>query len=475
MAGPKPLVIATPRDEAGRQKPTSRLGVGVPKEVRYVLLCRHASHVGGALKPDEKTKRYPTQDVTDRLREELLFGKELDLKRLLYAPTPEARRTAWLLWKELSAAAPQQPPEPTPTDKLLEVARGTVYQQGGVLIDPSPHPPAAFAGSHGPDTGKTDVIPYLSGEGTFTISPPDWVKDKDNYIKGPVRYQECDDLSPALPRTFTTAEKGENAITKVLDELSDKEGVLVVGHMPQLSWLGYRLTRGFSARRWKPWERAALPLANGEVACLAVTKRRSRWSGHLRWTITPTDDEALKSLYEKIKGKMETAKQLAAVITLVLSVLLGVLLDPNKWTGLGKVKTGFPAPFDSAQVAAQAAFGLLLAAVALYLMTMYAYDRLLMPTRFWAELPPRRSGRTRGGSWLPRRPPSSSAWVVYRNMMRTWYTLFTLATALAGAALIVLGAALLQLRLWDLVWAVPAVFALVVIRWVFRPVLGSED
>lgn len=448
----------------------------VAKEWRYVLLCRHASHVGGVLKPDEKTKRYPTQDVADRLREELLFGREVKLERLLYAPTPEARRTAWLLRKELSAVAPRQPPEPTPADKLLDVARGAVHQLGGVLVDPSPHAPAALPDRTRPDTGKADVIPELTGNDTFTISWPDWVKDKHKSITVPeVSCQECDALSPALPRKFTTAEAGEEAITAVLGELPEKGGVLVVGHMPQLSWLGYRLTRGFGARWWKPWERAALPLASGEIACLAVTRRRCRWSGHLRWAITPTDDAALTSLYEKIKGKMETAKQLAAVITLVLSVLLGVLLDPDKWTGLGQVKTGFPAPFDSGQGAARAAFGLLLAAVALYLMTMYAYDRLLMPTRFWAELPPRRSGRQRGGSWLPRRPPSSSAWVVYRNMMRTWYTLFTLATVLVAAALIVLGAALLRLRLWDLAWALPALAALVAIRLLFRPVLGSED
>jgi hypothetical protein len=207
-----------------------------------------------------------------------------------------------------------------------------------------------------------------------------------------------------------------------------------------------------------------------------VTERGSRWSGHLRWAITPRDDEALKSLHEKIKGKMESAKQLAAVITLLLGGLLAVLLDNSKWAGLAKVQTELPAPFDySGQGAVQAAFGLLVAAVALYLMTMYAYDRLLMPTRFWAELPPRRSGRLRGGSWLPRRPPSSSAWVVYRNMMRTWYTLFTVATALVAAALIVLGAALLRLGTRDLAWAVPAVIALVAIRFLFRPVLGSED
>ena len=72
----------------------------------------------------------------------------------------------------------------------------------------------------------------------------------------------------------------------------------------------------------------------------------------------PRDDDALKSLYEKIKGKMESAKQLAALITLLLGGLLGVLLDSSKWDGLGRIKTGLPAPFDySGQGAAQAAFG----------------------------------------------------------------------------------------------------------------------
>ena len=85
------------------------------RTIYYVLLCRHASHQGGVLMPNEKTKRYPTQDVADRLREELLFGREVTIKRLLFAPTPEARRTAWLLRRELSAtAAPLPPAEPLP-------------------------------------------------------------------------------------------------------------------------------------------------------------------------------------------------------------------------------------------------------------------------------------------------------------------------------------------------------------------------
>jgi hypothetical protein len=283
-------------------------------------------------------------------------------------------------------------------------------------------------------------------------------------------------LNPARPRTQNTAMKAATAITDVLGKLPAGTGVLVVGHMPQLGWLAHMLTRGYGGRWWKPWDRAALPLASGEVLCLAVSQRLGRWSGHLLWAITPDDREALRSVQEKVKGKMESAKQLAGVITLVLAALLAVLLDTERWGKLNQAKAAFPAPFDfSGRGAVQAAFGLLLAAIALYLMTMYAYDRLLMPTRFWAELPPRRDGRPRGGKWLPRRPPSSSAWVVYRNMMRTWYTLFTSASVLATLALATLGAALLRLDVGDLAWVVAAVIVVLAARWWFRPVLGSED
>jgi hypothetical protein len=452
----------------------------VSRMVRYVLLCRHAPHQGGVLTPDEETKRYPTQDVADRLREELLFGRQVNLVRLLYAPTPEARQTAWLLRRELQAVARQRPLTPaTPAsaDMLLDVARSAVRQRDEVLANRSPHSALASPDATRPDAGEVEGIRELVGTGNFTICPPDWAANERILIgKQVVEYMECSALSPAQPRSSATATVGTAAVTEALRKLSAGDGVLVVGHMPQLSWLAYRLSRGVGGRWWKPWERAALPLASGEIICLAVTERGSRWSGHLSWAITPTDDEALKSLYEKVKSKMESAKQLAAVITLVLGGLLGVLLDTGKWSGLGKVQTGFPSPFNySGQGAVQTAFGLLLAALALYLMTMYAYDRLLMPTRFWAELPPRRGDRPRGGSWLPRRPPSSSAWVVYRNMMRTWYTLFTGATVLVAVALVILGAALLRLDPADLSWALLAVAALLGIRWLYRPVLGSED
>ncbi len=126
--------------------------------------------------------------------------------------------------------------------------------------------------------------PALTGTGKFTISPPGWVKDK-LVDSQEVRYTECDVLSPALPRSLAVAEHGRTVITKALGDRPDNGGMLIVGHMPQLNWLAYLLTRGFGGRWWKPWERAALPPAGGEVACLAVTGRGERWSGRALWLI----------------------------------------------------------------------------------------------------------------------------------------------------------------------------------------------
>src|SRR4051794_9509912 len=72
---------------------------------RYVLLCRHAGHDGGALVPvkgkDERW-RFPTESVARTLAEELVFGQdEMRLLKLVYAPTPEASGTAELLLQGL--------------------------------------------------------------------------------------------------------------------------------------------------------------------------------------------------------------------------------------------------------------------------------------------------------------------------------------------------------------------------------------
>jgi hypothetical protein len=263
----------------------------------------------------------------------------------------------------------------------------------------------------------------------------------------------------------------------------------VVGHQPQLS----RLSERFVRRRLS-WARRAVPISSSEVVCLRLERTgwrpgHKQWRGRLVWTLAADDRAALEQIAGKVRGKMESAKLLSAVITLVLTALLAVLLDPRRWealagTGGDPVRASLRGWSYSGQAAAQVAFGMLLAALALYLLTMYAYDRLLMPTRFWAE---RRRERARWSdvarpwrwrprtAWLPRRPPSSSAWVVYRNMQRIWFCLFTPANVLVALALVVLASALLRVQgaTWISVAAVLVVVA--AWRWWFRPVLGSED
>jgi hypothetical protein len=183
------------------------------------------------------------------------------------------------------------------------------------------------------------------------------------------------------------------------------------------------------------------------------------------WTIAPDDRKAADQVRDKIRSKIETAKLLSGVITFALGALLAVLLDPAKWKTV------------AAPGVLQLAAGLLLAALVLFLATMYAYDRLLMPDRFWGEQRPRPYAPIqRRGNWLVERPPSSTAWVLYVNMMRVWRDLFTPATACVVTALTLLSAVVLHLGWIPMVAiVVPAAAILALLVYWFRPILGSED
>jgi hypothetical protein len=432
---------------------------------RYVLLCRHASHDGGELTPNKDEKevwRFPTESVANVLAEEMVIGRDgLRLAKVVYASTSEASRTANLLLKGLN----------------------------GERRKANDKPPAQ------PET--------LSG-GNIRIAAPDWLPKADRKrclrpgAYGYIVPHECwDELAPN--RLDRTAEDALRRVDEEVGQLSDRNALLIVGHQPQMGWLSSYLV----GRRWG-LQGGAVPLAGSEVVCLRLRKKNSCWRGPLCWTLVPDDREALEAVSDKIKGKMESAKLLSAVITLVLSALLGVLLDASRWADLASPQASLLGWTYSGQAAVQFAFVLLLGALALYLLTMYSYDRLLMPTRFWAEGPDRRRGASSGGgssggagpdarqgrrlqktrwlgerrtsgAWLSRRPPSSSAWVAFRNMQRTWFWLFTPANILVGSALAILAAALLRVQ--DELWLPVAVFAVVLAAWGwwFRPVLGSED
>jgi hypothetical protein len=237
--------------------------------------------------------------------------------------------------------------------------------------------------------------------------------------------------------------------------------VLVVGHMPQLAWLGARLTRNRSrARALVDGYPTPLALKHGEVAAIELTgSRGGRPAGRLLWTVAPDERQAIADLREKIKSKMETAKLLGGLITLVLG---GVVLDPGRVDSLSR---------GGDRWAVYVATVSFLIAIGLYLRTMYAYDALLMPQRYWEDAGP----GARHPAWLMRRPPASAAWLLYQNMLRIWTFLFTPATAAVVVGLLALAYAALEP---DLVAGAPAALALVVCA-VFAarrgPVLGSQD
>jgi hypothetical protein len=464
----------------------------------YVLLCGHGSHRSGTLERAKRDKdepgAYPIEGVAERLREQLMLQREMRLTQVFVADTPESRQTARALLDVLAYDTPSWTDKPD--------------SQVPSLLPPDPKVTA-------PSWAKAQLT-------------TDGVRD----LEQPVDCKLLPALSPAFSGAGGALEAVESRIRDALSAQPSKTqeplntqlsaeplnrqlpGVLIIGHKPQLGWISNRLhstTVPAALQPWRRWLLAGVPVRSSEVVCIAVrpTGQRSgyqapteqpagadrptqdtkpasetenprlphAWNGYLVWQIVPDDGKAYEDVREKIRSKMETAKLLSAVITLVLTALLAVLLDASKWDALNKADTellGIHALRYGGQAATKVAFVLLLVALGLFMATMYAYDRLLMPSRFWVERP-QLSGRDPHGTWLPHRPPGSSAWVIFRNMQRVWFALFTPATLLVATALVVLALPLLRLGLiGQLLLASAAVAYVVLVHW-FRPVLGSED
>jgi hypothetical protein len=177
------------------------------------------------------------------------------------------------------------------------------------------------------------------------------------------------------------------------------------------------------------------------------------------------DMDAFEAVREKIGRKLDVAKTFGGLLTLALTVILGALLDPTKLPGFG-----------DRLWALQVSAGLYLLSAVFFMSAMYAYDSLLMPRRFWGEAPAGRGEHRRSRRWLVERPPSSSAWILYQNMMRIWTYRFTVAVVVVLIATGLLGYGALRVNTFALV-ATTMVAAPVVFWWLWRtrPVLGSND
>jgi phosphohistidine phosphatase SixA len=359
---------------------------------------------------------------------------------------------------------------------------------------------------HGPDLPRLDVRAILVSEYKHALETRDIMLE---CLPSDQRPKLCT-LPELKPETFwSTRVQGVRDLikTNINPRLCPADGkeassteaiptVIVVGHMPQLGWLAGELLR-------RPFRlaRQSSPIPRG--VALAIRTGGPWWrQSRVWWTLSPDGKQATADVREKIRGKMQSAQALSAVITLGLSAALGLAADPDKLQKL----LGAPAlvvstrgvracdvcPLDPPSAPATvlgrdviwellstphptwalwgAAAGLLLS-LALYLAAFFAYDQLLMPEYFWSE----RLGRGTPW-WVVHRPPSSGAWLLFQNMQHVWFRLFVPATfllifGLAAFAALVLQAANLLFGLG----AALVIAAVLAWRWRHRPRLGAED
>lgn len=187
----------------------------------------------------------------------------------------------------------------------------------------------------------------------------------------------------------------------------ERDAPLLVGNDPLIGWL-------ISDIVGRP-----LPVARGELVCLTRADRGWR----LLWTISDDGPDEAAEVRAKIKSKMDAAAGLGTVIVALTTFLLqrGLEDQPTLFQWL--------------------AFAALASAAALYFASLFLYDSLQMPVRFWGtrfESPTRRGSpqstwsRFRHGKPTVRRPPSSAARLLQSSMLSVWFWIFTPATFLAG-------------------------------------------
>jgi|tagenome__1003787_1003787.scaffolds.fasta_scaffold20777280_2 hypothetical protein len=227
--------------------------------------------------------------------------------------------------------------------------------------------------------------------------------------------------------------------------------LLIVGNEPYTGWLAHHMTG------------REIPIDRGELICLVRSQREKRW--RLAWTIHPNDKDNLASIQEKIGYKMDAAKVMGAFITaLITFVITQFLSHPTKSTTTWALR------------ALTIAF--LLIAASLFFLSLFFYDTLRMPPRFWGSRVPRDPARMSPSGYVSR-PPSSSAWVLYQNMMRIWNRIFIPAVISVGVALLTLCQSLTEPNRLVEWWIIPAGMTgiLVIGVWarVNRPRLGTQD
>lgn len=232
-----------------------------------------------------------------------------------------------------------------------------------------------------------------------------------------------------------------------------ERAIVLVGNEPMVGWLARRL-HGHD-----------VAIDRGELVCLTrAASAGGSWA--LEWTLSADGDAQTAAILTKVSSKATTGTALGTVIVGLTAFL---------------IETSLSQPFTGWQWLAVAALG---SSAFLYFASLFLYDGLQMPSRYWGSRFPGSRHRLVHGRATLARPPTSTARVLQVAMVQIWLRIFTPATYLAGLGVVLLAVSTTAVgRSWD-----PAVHPLavvlgtagliaVLVLWVLwnRPDLGSTD
>jgi len=249
------------------------------------------------------------------------------------------------------------------------------------------------------------------------------------------------------PKNFWKDSSFHRTIVNQIEPSKNAHALMITGHQPQLGWIASCLIG----------KHQPLPLRQSEIACIQLIPNKK-----LLWAIAESNSKIVNDLRSKIKSKMDVAKFFAGFVLL----LLGFVLRDTKQL--------IKSPDQTIRSLGHVGIFLVLLSLGFFAATVFAYDRLLMPSVFWSGKQFSVAASTPGK--IPRRPPTQEHWMLYFNMTRAWNGLFT-----PGVMFLFLGLASFILAQLSSDWIV-AVFITVFILVVplvacrlFQPSLGFDD
>jgi phosphohistidine phosphatase SixA len=237
--------------------------------------------------------------------------------------------------------------------------------------------------------------------------------------------------------------------------------VVCIGHEPRLSQLAEMMTGQPTIRL----DKGQLQVVEAD-SWGALDAGRGRLLG---WRHHPLPDlqASEPDLLPKIRSKVETSTLLAGFTFAVLVVLL---TEPEYWAKLLPGQ-GWPSGLDGWRAAgiAAALFCLTLAAL-LFVVSVYMYDRLSMPQRYWDD--PGRPGGPRQSRWPGFQKDHDQHGLLFAYMIWIWRFVFS-----AGVLAVLLGFFILVLHRG--VWLIAAlclaaIVAAITFYTLFRPDLGVD-